>query len=201
MINGSNELLEQNLALCQFILTMWRAQLQAQERRLEAEKGIKYKGTASIKIEVLQFRSDKIKTTDKAKKEVERPKNVERLEKVFRDEGCLRLDFKNHIPAVIDQQQLDTALRAAGITADQLLTKSHDSYPELEFPPGYKLECLKGSGRGGAAPHVLPPGDKRWTVDLYLAGMDSIFIRTEPSLTFVRPDSGATKSIGRAILQ
>jgi hypothetical protein len=38
---------------------------------------------------------------------------------------------------VIDQQRLDAALRAAGILADRLLTKSRDGYPELDFPPGY----------------------------------------------------------------
>ena len=147
-------------------LVMRRSQLKAQEERLNREKGIRYKGTASIEIQVLQFPAQKIGRTS--------GKNVERLKKVFRNEGCERLILRNHVPAMIHQGQLDLALQASGLSAEHLLTDPHGprgSYPELNFPTGYRLECLHGQDRVRAAAQVLPPGDRRWTVDLYLAGM------------------------------
>lgn len=59
---------------------------------------------------------------------------MERLKKAFRDEGCLRQDLRNHIPAVIEQQNLDAALRNSDVSTDRLRTNPHDNYVELEFP-------------------------------------------------------------------
>lgn len=129
---------------------MRRARFQDQERRLAREKTIKYKGTVSIKIEVLHFPWHNTGEPDE--------RNVERLKKCFRDEGCRRLALRNHIPAVIDQPQLDVALRTSGIPPGQPLEDPRDGYPELEFPPGYQLECLHGQDRVRAAAKVLLPG-------------------------------------------
>jgi hypothetical protein len=139
---------------------MRRARFREQERRLATERSVKFRGTASIKIGILHFQGDK--TGD-----VDHKKNVKRLEKIFRGEGCDRLKLRNHIVAVVDQQRLDSALR---ILAEQLLADPRDDYPTLNFPPGYQLECLHGQARVDAAAQVLPLGDKHWTVDLYLAG-------------------------------
>jgi hypothetical protein len=144
---------------------MRRARFQEQERRLAAERRLKFRGTASIKLEVLYFPWDKTE-------DVEHQKNVKRLEMIFRDEGCRRLELRNHIVAVIDQQRLDAAIRDSGISAERLFAdpRDGDDYPTLDFPPGCLLECLDGHARVDAAARVLPLGDKRWTVDLYLAG-------------------------------
>lgn len=152
---------------------MRRARFQEQERRLAAERRVKFRGTASIKLEVLHFQWDKTEN-------VAHQKNVKRLEKIFRDEGCHRLKLRNHIVGVIDQQRLDAAVRDLGISAEQLFAdpRDGDDYPKLDFPPGYQLECLDGHARVDAAARVLPLGDKRWTVDLYLAGKDCLFLRT-----------------------
>jgi hypothetical protein len=58
--------------------------------------------------------------------------------------------------------------------------------PELDFPPGYLLECLHGRDRVRAAARVLPPGISggRWTVDLYLAGTSSLFLHATRILMF-----------------
>lgn len=73
---------------------MRRARFQDRERRLAGEKTIKYKGTVSIKIEILHFPWHDIGEPVK--------RNVERLKKCFQDEGCRRLELPNHIPAIID---------------------------------------------------------------------------------------------------
>jgi hypothetical protein len=146
---------------------MRRARFQEQERRLATEKRLKFRGTASIKLEVLDFPWDK---TDN----VVHQKNVKRLENIFRGGGCHPLNLRNHIAGVIDQQRLDAAVLNLGISAEQLFEdpRDGDDYPKLDFPPDYQLECMNGHARVDAAARVLPLGDKRWTVDLYLAGKD-----------------------------
>jgi hypothetical protein len=131
------------------------------ERKLAAERKIKYKGTASIRTEVLDFPNEELDT-----------ENTKRLGQFFRDvNGCSRLDPLDHIPALIDQNHLNAALAASGITAEQLLVSPRETYLSLEFPPGFQLNCLRGRDQVQAGVKILPPGDKRWTVDLYLAGM------------------------------
>ncbi|KAH8799663.1 hypothetical protein F5884DRAFT_113249 [Xylogone sp. PMI_703] len=149
-------------------LEMRRARFLEQERRQEAEKSINYRGTASIKLEVLYFLCVESREPDK--------KNVERLKSLFRGEGgCRRLDLRNHIPAVISESELEAAIAASKISSERLLEDGHDGYPELNFPPGYQLECLHGRHRALAAAQVLPPEDRRWTVDLYLRSMTPPF--------------------------
>jgi hypothetical protein len=136
-------------------------------RSIQEEKIIKYRGTASIKLDVLHFPDSR--DLDE--------QNIERLKRLFRGErGCRSEDLQNHIPAVIDQHQLDAALRASGITADRLLANSPGGYAEIDFPPDFRLECLHGRHRIRAAAETFPSRVKRWPVDLYLAGMVSIFL-------------------------
>jgi hypothetical protein len=90
---------------------MWRAQAHDEESRLEAEKKLKCKGTARIRLKWLHFRWNEPGELDVT--------NVERLKSIFR-KGCRRLDIRNHIRAVIDQQHLDAAIPRA-VTSGSLL--------------------------------------------------------------------------------
>ncbi|KAH7108729.1 hypothetical protein B0J11DRAFT_241648 [Dendryphion nanum] len=144
---------------------MRRARFLDTNRRHVAERSIKYRGTASIKLNVLHFPCEKSRQLDE--------NNVERLRNLFREEGgCRRLDLRNHVPAIISQSQLEAAITASQISAERLLEDARNGYPELDFPPGYRLECLHGRHRILAAAQVLPPEDRRWTVDLYLEGTE-----------------------------
>jgi len=136
---------------------MRRNRAQEEDIRLDAEKRVKYKGTARIKLKWLHFQWDEPRELD--------TKNVERLKSTF-SKDCRRLDIHNHVPAVINQKDLDTALNESGISAENLLG---NSYPELVFPADYRLECLHGRHRIQAGKEVLRREDKWWTVDLYLA--------------------------------
>ncbi|KAF2843888.1 hypothetical protein T440DRAFT_462707 [Plenodomus tracheiphilus IPT5] len=51
-----------------------------------------------------------------------------------------------------------------------LIHNAPDGYKALEFATGVQLECLHGVDRVQAARQILPPGDRRWVVDLYLEG-------------------------------
>ncbi|UKZ53237.1 hypothetical protein TrVGV298_007029 [Trichoderma virens] len=46
-------------------------------------------------------------------------------------------------------------------------------YPRLEFPPGFKIECIEGHDRLAAANEVLQGSKKRWIVDLYLDNLSN----------------------------
>jgi hypothetical protein len=128
------------------------------ERALAAEKSAKSRGSASIKLEALDFQRD----SDE--------RNTRRLKNLFRKGGHHRLDSRNHVLAVIDTQSLENALRDSNVSADMLLDNSQGSYRELNFPPGFKLRCLHGLDRAQAAAQSLPPHDRRWVVDLFVEG-------------------------------
>jgi hypothetical protein len=142
---------------------MRQARAQEEDSRLETKRRLKYKDTARIRLELLHFLEDEPKKID--------PKHVETLKRYFRKYDYRRLKVRNHVPAVIDQQCLDAATRASGISTTQLLGDNpQNRYPELILPGGHRLECLHGRHRIQAGREFLSPSEKWWTVDLYLAG-------------------------------
>ncbi|KAF1948546.1 hypothetical protein CC80DRAFT_556252 [Byssothecium circinans] len=140
---------------------MRQSRLAERELRLEAERCIKYRGTARISLEVLHFQSNQPRELSQ--------KNVERLKEIFRIEKIHRLNPRNHIPAVIHQSDLEDAIQASDTTAERLLSNPANEPPLLAFPAGHRLTCLHGRHRVQAARETLPPTDAWWTVDLYLA--------------------------------
>jgi hypothetical protein len=79
---------------------MRRSHFLEQELRLEAGRFVKNKGTARVRLEVLNFQWNE--PTELSRK------NVERLKEIFRGDKMLyrdirRLDPRNHIPAVVEQ--------------------------------------------------------------------------------------------------
>jgi len=132
------------------------------ERRLAAELSAKFRGTASVQIKALQFPFKGLRDEDQ--------KNTERLAELFReDKVCRDWQFCNHIPAIIEQHDLDAALVRSGISPGALL-EAPDGQFELDFPIGFRLSCLRGRHRVLAAKDILPSGSRRWTVDLFLSG-------------------------------
>lgn len=130
-----------------------------EESNLAKEKATKFNGTARIRLEWLYFRGNQLDD-----------RHVQDLQSRFQKE-CRRLDARNHIPAIIDQKHLDSALRVSGIPEGVLPINSQNRFPELGFWTGYELECLHGRHRIQAAKQALLPPDMWWTVDLYRAGM------------------------------
>jgi len=139
--------------------------MQRVEKRVDAERRIKYKGTAIVRLECLDFGWTEPSRTEPSPPDRE---NVERLKGVFRKD-CDRIPSKNHVVAKIDATDLDIALRDSGVSVDALQASS-EPYPELKFPPGYQLRCLHGQDRIQAGREVLPWRSAWWTVDLYLSG-------------------------------
>jgi hypothetical protein len=156
---------------------MSRRRFVEQERRLAEELSAKFKGTASVNIAILDFPFKKLRDEDE--------KNTERLEKLFKKQkGCRDWDVFNHIPAVIQQDQLDAALERSRISSEALL-EARDGHLQLDFPTGFLLSCLRGQHRALAA--KASRGNTRWTVDLYDSGMFTL-LNMHTYLTKRTPD-------------
>ncbi|KAK6380192.1 hypothetical protein LTS17_005381 [Exophiala oligosperma] len=97
---------------------------------------------------------------------------VPRLKEVFGIEGVRRLEPRHHVPAAVDQSDLDAALRTSNATAESLLNNLDNDPPVLKFPQLHRLTCLHGRHRIQAARETLDPTDAWWTVDFYLKDSD-----------------------------
>ena len=137
--------------------------VERQEAVLEAERRVKFKGTACIRLEYLDF------------PRYGANENVERLKLCIECEGCYRLDSKYYVIAVIDQESLAGAIEASNTSYAALLSNAQRQWPTLRFPPGVRLKYLRGWDRLRAGWELLPPKDRWWMVDLYLSGKEILF--------------------------
>ena len=128
--------------------------------RIRAEASAQHIGIARINVNVLEFPHSRSLN----------PKNVTRLKGLYQgQQGFTPDDPENRIPAVITSSTLDELLGAAGLSRAALAAPNHE-YPRLNFPPGLRLECLRGQHRVEAARELFPNSPIYWAVDLFLAG-------------------------------
>ena len=152
------------------------------ELRLATERRLKYQGVAKISLDQLHFDPNSSRELDS--------KNLERLNRIFRKEGCRRLIIENHVPAIVSWRHVETSLRRAKVSARALLTSIPEQYPHLKFEAG-QVQCLHGLHRIKVGGELLPPSDRWWTVDLYLDGMNSLLaVLGEENLTLALLDIG-----------
>lgn len=138
---------------------MSRADFQEASERIRVERSAKHIGVARINVEALNFPHSRSVN----------PKNVVRLKSLFQSQEGFKPDLENRIPAVITEDLLDEVLGAAGLSRAALLTPNLD-YPRLDFPPGLRLECLRGQHRVKAAQEIFKSAPIYWVIDLFLAG-------------------------------
>ncbi len=91
---------------------MRQRRVERQEVELEAERRKKFRGTVRIRLEYLEFPRS------------ESNKNIERLKLYIEYKGYYRLESRYYVPAVIDQQVLDDAIRASNTYYAVLLSDS-----------------------------------------------------------------------------
>jgi hypothetical protein len=70
---------------------------------------------------------------------------------------------------VVSKTHLDRALSDAHVSVSALLTNPPSCFPALRFGIG-QLQCLHGQHRIRIGSELLPPGDRWWSVDIYLEG-------------------------------
>jgi hypothetical protein len=131
------------------------------ERQIFNDKAANYRGAARIKLANLDLEFPD-------RKRIEDQKNVDRLVRNYRFEGCLRLEPDHYVPALIEDDILSNTLQASGLESAALLRFSEP--PLLLLPDGLKLKGLEGQHRLLAGSKFLLPGEKDWGVELYSAG-------------------------------
>lgn len=142
-------------------IKMHSSRFQAVSRRIHKEKTLKHVGAAEVKLHVLNFPNSKGSNSG----------NVKRLARLFKDlHGYSPGEEQNRIPAIIEDADLREALMLSGLNREALHSR-HGKFPRLEFPPGFRLECLSGRARVQAADEVSRSGEPCRVVNLYTAGM------------------------------
>jgi hypothetical protein len=146
----------------------WNRKTAAHDERIYRERKSKLLGTARISLSCLQFQTDEsLLSLSRGKKD------VEKLVRVIRVEGCYRLaDDESHVSVLISPSQLEEALRRTAISIQDL--SSRDVPPQLIIDPTRPLQCLHGRRRLQAAGETLSDGDDWWVVDLYTDGRDQL---------------------------
>ena len=132
---------------------------------IQQEKKAAFRGRAKVAISNLRFEDAYVHGT--------RPldsSNIDRLEKIFELEGCLRLDPDHYVPAIINRDTFEKALRNSGLQHD-LLNTSPDEPKWLNLDPQSYLTCLHGRHRLAAARRFLDPSERWWVVDIYSDGL------------------------------
>ncbi|CRK09996.1 hypothetical protein BN1723_009118 [Verticillium longisporum] len=104
---------------------------------LSDEISSKLQGTAKVALDSLSF--DPLDQPDRD--------NVERLVKMFRIEGCNRLNPLHFVSGTVSADVLQTSLAYSNLTADDLRAPTP---PTLRLPPGAQIECLHGKHRVAA---------------------------------------------------
>lgn len=132
------------------------------EARLSQDGSKYFLGRARINIDVLDFSRSSAREID--------PANVQRLVSHFRLVGCLRLDSRYHVPAIVDNTILRQALEEANASVDDLRSSDTSRWPFLTFPAGARIDCLHGQHRVMAARVILPSNERWWIADLYSDG-------------------------------
>lgn len=132
------------------------------ESSLAAEREEKFRGTAKVDLNDLTFAHPPIRKYS--------AKNEEWLLSAFQTDGCSPLLVDHHIPAVIDHASLQDAISISNTSSNTLLSKHSHYWPKLTFKQGFKLLCLQGRHRVGAARKHLEEGYRWWIVDLYSDG-------------------------------
>ncbi|KAH7304396.1 hypothetical protein B0I35DRAFT_454701 [Stachybotrys elegans] len=155
-------------------------------QRIEEERALKQLGTARVKLSFLDFPySEQLQRTKKA--------NIDRLKRVFRVEGgCRPDDLANRIPAIIDEGQWQQYLSESNISMDHEPENITRTHAEIDFPPGFRLQCLRGRHRVEAARQVLPERDQWWTVDFYPSSITAELKCTliDEYTNEIKPDDG-----------
>ncbi|KAM9877580.1 hypothetical protein VDGL01_08316 [Verticillium dahliae] len=91
-------------------------------------------------------------------------KNVQRLVRIFKKEGCDRLNPRHAIPANVSADVLRASLEASGLSANDLKKPGPQA---LTLPPKSQVTCLHGKHRVSAL-KLCRHLEAWWAVELYV---------------------------------
>jgi hypothetical protein len=131
------------------------------DRDFAATKLMCYRGIARVPLHALRFGHRIVldKHRDLSQK------NVIRLEKIYEQVGCSRLQEENVINAVIEDDDLVAALSLHGMSLDDMCSLRWPQDAPALRPKN--VHCLSGMHRIEAARRFLEENDKWWIVRLF----------------------------------
>lgn len=120
-------------------------------------KHLKFEGLVRVGLSALSF--DKHRALSS--------KNVKRLQKIYRIEGCQRLDDSNFVDALVTKEQLTQASHIQPLAFQQHPPKEWNACPIINIK---SLSCLTGLHRVEAAKEFLDANDQWWVARIYTNG-------------------------------
>ena len=118
-----------------------------------------FKGWARVKLSSFDFEKS-LHYGHRAKLDT----NVNRLRKIFREEGCRRLDDDNFAAGIVNAEGLHEALAASNLHEEDLRQIPTSDTPCLRLE---KIDCVHGMHRILAGRHFLRDHDRWWIVCLF----------------------------------
>ena len=139
-----------------------------EDSELAALKAKYYRGIVKVPLDALDFDHPLVL----GKRRDISEQNVQRLERIFERNGCLRLQEENVINAVVLDEDLPDLLSSSVSTVEQLrqVTWARDA-PVLGSG---NIRCISGLHRIQAAKRYLNENDKWWSVRLFSAGINPL---------------------------
>lgn len=134
--------------------------LQAQTKRLNEERHLKCHGIAKVTIDALVFGPD-----DESRDVNVDLKKVGRLKRIFKLEGCDRLNRNHYIPGEISHDVLREAMERSNLNTEDLHSACEPRM--LHLPPSAIIRCAYGKSRIKAL-EEFSHFDRWWTIELYI---------------------------------
>ena len=138
---------------------MASSELEAQSVAANAESAAKFCGWAKIPTNSLLFYPDFA-----CARVISQRDKVERLKRIFSEEGCHRQSTCFCIPGDIDTLSFREALTISGVTENDL--RRREDPPRIFLPTGSFIKCAYGSSRVHALEQIQPH-DQWWTIELH----------------------------------
>jgi hypothetical protein len=139
-------------------------------KHIHEEQRQKFLGTASIRLEALDFSLTQVNKLPGNEPDWD---NVKSLGGLFLGgAGFAPHHLCHQIPALINPVELSQVLSDGGIPTERL-TRTDVNILELELPPDTRVLCLRGQDSILAAMRVALDADRRWVIRLYAKGMPS----------------------------
>ena len=129
-------------------------------RRILKSRDASYRGSSTLQIPSFYI-PDKY-----TPREFDR-KNVDRLKRIFKQEGLRRISPENRIPVLLGKEESMSALRRSNLCESDLITHRLQDMPAIEAPK-HSIRYLHGHHRLAAAKEFLAPSEQWWGVDIYL---------------------------------
>ncbi|KAF1363093.1 hypothetical protein EJ07DRAFT_104137 [Lizonia empirigonia] len=157
-----------------------------EDKKLAAFRAKCYRGIVKAPLDALDY--DHPFVVDKRREISEQ--NIQRLERIFERNGCLRLQEENVINAIIRDEDLPLLLSSGISTSEQLrqVAWARDA-PALSSG---RLNCISGLHRVEAAKRYLEENDKWWPVRLFSADIPKPYLTRiiESFLNEQKPSDG-----------